>query len=406
MTNPEKKYHDLETGESYEVNPLTKEGQAIIDLDSLFKGLKKDGLYDENKMKYGFFSPELSHKLFLIANNDIEKKEIVLDYLMKNIIDKELKREDIVFMFINDKTIKTKTGEKNIKESLIVRTNYYKAIGALVKGKIKKIITPNTDKIEASKHKEIINEIDEISNFACFAGEFSKNKESFDTKKRQIIYETLKSIFGEQTNIIIPRNIDADIKISKSNMKVKIDLDNLEKKVFPTKDDLRNFLKKSATSLGSDSILTSIPSNPFFTKGNFSKKLSEILKHNRTIKESGLDINELSNFSIKLVQKDLAGENIIINTLIKKLLNILNSGTSKGLGFYNSLIRSMIGHIPADLQKKIEPKARIQRSRDYVQNQRDLLLKKQNQINPDIIMLYEDNVLTPLVEAVKIYMSK
>lgn len=406
MTNPEKKYHDLETGESYEVNPLTKEGQAIIDLDSLFKWLKKDWLYDENKMKYWFFSPELSHKLFLIANNDIEKKEIVLDYLMKNIIDKELKREDIVFMFINDKTIKTKTWEKNIKESLIVRTNYYKAIWALVKGKIKKIITPNTDKIEASKHKEIINEIDEISNFACFAWEFSKNKESFDTKKRQIIYETLKSIFWEQTNIIIPRNIDADIKISKSNMKVKIDLDNLEKKVFPTKDDLRNFLKKSATSLWSDSILTSIPSNPFFTKWNFSKKLSEILKHNRTIKESWLDINELSNFSIKLVQKDLAGENIIINTLIKKLLNILNSWTSKWLGFYNSLIRSMIWHIPADLQKKIEPKARIQRSRDYVQNQRDLLLKKQNQINPDIIMLYEDNVLTPLVEAVKIYMSK
>lgn len=406
MNQNQKTYYDMEKNKEYLFDPNTKEWIIKAELQDIFDEMKKNDSYDISKLKYWFFSEELSHKLFLIADNNPERKEVVLDYLMENIIDNELKREDIVFMFITDKTIKTKTWEKNIKESLVVRTNYYKAVWALVKNKINKIITPSTDKIEASQHKELMEEIDKISSYSCFAWEFSKNKESYDTKKRQIVHETLKSIFWEDANVIIPRNIDADIKIVKSNIKAPVDLDDLEKKLFHNKDEFRNLLKKSANSLASDSTLTSIPNTPFFTKLNFSAKITELLKHNRIIKESWLTLNELSNLSIKLVEKDLRWENIIINTIIKKLLNILNSGTSKWLWFYNSLIRSMEWKIPADLQKKIEPKIRIQRSREYIQNQRDLLLKKQNQINPDIISLYEHYVLNPLVEAVKIYMLK
>jgi hypothetical protein len=56
--------------------------------------------------------------------------------------------------------------------------------------------------------------------------------------------------------------------------------------------------------------------------------------------------------------------------------------------------------------KRIDPKIRIDKSKDYIQNQRDLLLKKQNTINPAIISMYEKDVLIPLVEAIKTYMSK
>ncbi len=401
-----KHYYDIDTGKEYPFDPKSKKWFILIKLKSLFSDLEKRENYDNRKIKYWFFDEDISHQLFLIAWEDKENREIVLDYLIENIVDKELKRTDFVFLFIKDKTINTKNWPRNINKTLFIRTNYYRAISVLVKNKISKIITPNIDKIEALKYKEIINEIDEISNFACFAWEFSKNKESFDVKKRQIIQETLKNIFWEQTNIIIPRNTDADIKISKSNIKVKIDLDDLEKKVFQTKEDFRNFLKKYTNSLWSSSVLTSLPDTPFFVKWNFAKKLSEILKHNRIIKESWLNLNELSNFAMKLVEKDLAGENIIINTIITKLLNILNSGTSKWLVFYNSLIKSLQWKIPSDLQKKIEPKARIQNSREYIQNQRNLLLKKQNQISPHIITMYEKDVSIPLVEAVKIYMSK
>ncbi len=404
-------YYDMVTGKEYLLDPTTKKWHTQIELESLFDWLKKDWLYDANKMKYWFFPPELSHKLYLIVWNDSEKKEIVLDYLMKNIIDTELKREDFVFMFITDRTVKTKTWEKNIKESLIVRTNYYKAIWAVVKNKIKKIINPNTDKIEASKHKEIIEEIDTISEFACFAENFVKNKESFDTKKRQIIHETLKSIFWDTSTIIIPRDKNTDIRIIKSWIKIEksnnIDFNKIERKLFPITDDLRKFLSTSANKIWTETVLTSRTPDNLFIKKDFASKLASFLKHNKQVKELALNKEQLELFSSKILEKDLSWENIIINTIIKKLLNILNSWTSKWLWFYNFLINKVLrGNIPEHLQKKVEPKIRIDRSREYIQYQRDLLLKKETQVNPNVITMYEKDVLIPLVEAVKIYMSK
>ncbi len=388
-----------------------KEWKIKAQIQDIFDEMKKNNIFDINKLKYWFFPPELSHSLYKIAANNQENKEIILDYLMENIIDSELKREDFIFMFITDKTIKTKTWEKNIKESLVVRTNYYKAIWALVKCKIKKIITPNTDKIEASKHKEIIEEIDTISSYACFAWEFSKNKESFATKKRQIIYETLKSIFWDKSNIIIPRDKNTDIKIIKSQIKIEksnsIDFDKIERKLFHITDDLRKFLTTSANKIWTESVLTSRTPDNLFIKQNFASQIASFLKHNKVIKELDLNKEQLQLFSSILFEKDLHGENIIINTIIKKLLNILNSNSSKWLWFYNFLINKVLRwNIPEHVLKRIDPKIRIDKSKDYIQNQRDLLLKKQNTINPAIISMYEKDVLIPLVEAIKTYMSK
>lgn len=404
-------YYDMVNGKEYKFDHTLKEWHTKIEIESLFEWIKKDRLYDENKMKYWFFSPELSHKLFLIVWNDSEKKEILLDYLMKNIIDSELKREDFVFMFITDRTVKTKTWEKHIKESLVVRTNYYKAVWAVVKNKIKKIITPNTDKIEASKHKEIIEEIDLMSSFACFAEAFSKNKESFDVKKRQIISETLKTIFWDTSTIVIPKDKNVDIRIIKSWNKIEksnsIDFYKIEKKVFPITDDMRKFLTTSANKIWSETVLTSRTPDNLFIKKDFASKIASFLKHNKQVKELALNKEQLELFSSILLEKDLHGENIIINTIIKKLLNILNSWTSKWLWFYNFLLNKVLrGNIPEHVLKRIDPKIRIDRSKEYIQNQRDLLMKKQNIINPSIINTYEKHVLIPLVEAVKTYMSK
>lgn len=417
-------YHDAEWA------PYISHNKKLDDklenkLDSLFNEIKLEWSFNENQLKYWFFSPELSHKLFLLSENNKEKKETILNYLMDNIIDKELKREDIVFLFINDKTIITKNWEINIKERLIVRTNYYKAIWAIVKNKVKTVITPNTTRIEASKYKDIIDEIDVITQLWCFAPEFKKNPQNFELKKRQIIASTLKWIFWGNSTIVVPRTTKFDIHIRNNLInldhptvintktpiienKKNVNFQDLEKKVFPTKSDLRKFLSSVANKVLPKNLLISQKYENIFTKPEFIFQIISLIKTNKEIRQAQLNSEELKNFAKHILEKDLKTDNTILNNIIKILLNTLNANTSKWLGFYNYLIYKILNwNIPADLYKKIDPKVRIQRSREYVRYERDVMSKKDTwAVNLELFNQYENDVLNPLVEALKIYMSK